>query len=69
MGDAQALADGKGEPVRLVITLISEGQTIGHQRLWVYPFATFDQWMIERAADGTECPVFIGPRAEGPPPF
>lgn len=69
MRDAQALADGSGHPVRLALTLASEGQTIGAQRIWIYPLATFDQWMIERDADGTEHPIFIGPRDEGPQPF
>jgi hypothetical protein len=60
LAEAQALADGNGAPVCLEITLTAEGQAIGTQRLWVYPLATFDQWMIERDADGAERPVFIG---------
>jgi hypothetical protein len=58
--DAQTKADANGVPVRFHMTLTAGAQVIGHHVAWVYPLATFDQWMIERDADGTERPVFIG---------
>ncbi len=63
MRDAQDEADRVGSPVSVRITIGADARVIGHHRAWVYPLATFDQWMIERAADGTERPVFVGPEA------
>jgi hypothetical protein len=61
MRDAQDEADRVGSPVSVRITIGADARVIGHHRAWVYPLATFDQWMIERATDGSERPVFIGP--------
>lgn len=57
--DAQAEADRCGQPARMQIKVTADG-IVWHRRVWIYPLATFDKWMIERDADGAERPVFIG---------